>query len=78
MRLASKSSGGPQGDEAAQGHAQRDARDEDEAVAAAGHGARAVDGGHGQFWQAGDLRRQFHTYKTYTHISIKLAQPLGL
>lgn len=52
--LASKSPD-PQGDEAAQDHAEGDAHDEDEAVAAAGHGGRAVHRGQGQLGQAGDL-----------------------
>lgn len=52
--LASKSSGRPPGDEAAQGHAHDE--DEDKAVAAGGHGGCAVHGGRGQLRETVDLR----------------------
>lgn len=59
--LASKSSGRPQGDEAAQSHAHDE--DEDKAVAPGGHGGRAVHGGHGQLRETVDLREECSHFK---------------
>lgn len=59
--LASKSSGRPPGDEAAQGHAHDE--DEDKAVAAGGHGGRAIHGGRGQLRETVNLREERSHFK---------------